>query len=119
MSSWLEECKAQSPKTVLTVLVGNKVDLADKREVTTKEGQDFAAKNKMLFFECSAKTGLNIEEVFYESAKIIVKKIEDNYYDLTSETCGIKRGIGGGDLSGRPSWVLKKDNGKKKKKKCC
>ena len=30
INSWLEECKAQSPKTVLMVLVGNKVDLEEK-----------------------------------------------------------------------------------------
>ncbi len=30
ISGWYEECKAQSPKTVLIVLVGNKVDLNEK-----------------------------------------------------------------------------------------
>jgi GTPase SAR1 family protein len=39
----------------------------------------------MLFFECSAKTGYNIEEVFQESAKVIAKRIQDTYYDLSSE----------------------------------
>ena len=27
IKSWLEDCKSQSPKTIFTVLVGNKVDL--------------------------------------------------------------------------------------------
>ncbi len=38
-----------------------------------------------MFFECSAKTGFNIEEVFAESAKQIARKITEGFYDLTSE----------------------------------
>lgn len=39
----------------------------------------------MLFFECSAKTGYNIDEVFTQSAKAIAKRINEGYYDLSSE----------------------------------
>jgi hypothetical protein len=39
----------------------------------------------MLFFETSAKTGQNIEEVFSQSSKIVAKNINENYYDLSSE----------------------------------
>ena len=103
------------------VLVGNKADLAEKREIETSEGQELASKNKMLFFECSAKTGFNIDEVFYESARGIAKKIKDKYYDLSSEVCGIKIGIGSNDAN-RASHVLTyedKKATKNKKKGCC
>ena len=56
-----------------------------RREVTYEEGLAFALKNKMMFFECSAKTGFNIEEVFAESAKQIARKITEGFYDLTNE----------------------------------
>jgi hypothetical protein len=39
----------------------------------------------MLFFETSAKSGHNIENVFTETAKIINSKIEQDYYDLASQ----------------------------------
>ena len=39
----------------------------------------------MLFYECSAKTGYNIEEVFLETAKIIRKKINEGFYDLLAQ----------------------------------
>lgn len=52
-----------SPNIVI-VLVGNKVDLADKREVSSEEGEEYATSNGLLFSETSAKTGENVNEMF-------------------------------------------------------
>ena len=72
----------------------------------------------MLFYETSAKTSYNIDEVFMSSSKEIAKKIEVNYYDLTNENCGIKQGMTGGNSS---NLKLEDDKNRKekKKKKCC
>jgi len=91
--SWIEDCKNQSPKTIFIVLVGNKSDLDDKRQVSYEEGKELAEKNELLFFESSAKEGINVDEIFVNSAKEIAKKIEQGYYDLENDTCGIKKGI--------------------------
>ena len=42
---WLEDCKSQSPRNILLVLIGNKIDLEDKREVSFEEGEKFAKDN--------------------------------------------------------------------------
>jgi small GTP-binding protein len=93
VSTWIEDCKNQSPKTIFMVLVGNKSDLEDKRQVSKEEGQDLADKYGIQFYETSAKTGDNVDAIFYNSADEIAKKIDENYYDLENDTCGIKQGI--------------------------
>ena len=93
VKSWVDDCKKITPKTVIMVLVGNKIDLEEYRDVSYEEGQNFAEQNNMLFFETSAKNGKNIENIFYESALIISKKINEKFYDLNGENCGIKIGI--------------------------
>ena len=86
---WMEDCKNQSSKTILMALIGNKIDL-DKREVNYEEGKDFADKYNMLFFETSAKTGFNIDKVFFDTASEIIQSLENGFYDLEDENCGIK-----------------------------
>ena len=92
INTWVEDCKNQSPKTVFLVLVGNKSDLSDKRQVTFEEGQELANRFDMMFFETSAKDGINVDEIFVKSAKEISNKIDSGYYDLDNDTCGIKKG---------------------------
>ena len=89
--SWIEDVKAMAPKTITKILVGHKIESENKREVSYNEGKDFADKYEMLFFEASSITGENIDNIFCESAKLIDKKIDDGYYDLENEECGIKK----------------------------
>ena len=93
IQSWIEDCRKQCPKTILLVLIANKVDLENEREVSYEEGANFAKKYEMFFFETSAKTGKNIDEVFIKTTNEIAKKIGSGFYDLNNENCGIKQGF--------------------------
>jgi len=65
LKDWLDELKFKGPKDVLLTIVGNKCDLAkDLWEVTTEEASEFAKSVNAEFFESSAVTGENIEEIF-------------------------------------------------------
>ena len=99
IKSWIEDCKKQSPKTVFLILIGNKKDLEDKRQISYDEGEEFARKNNMLFFETSAKTGENIENVFLTSAQKIAENIENGLYDLSNDSCGIKMGFNNNNIT--------------------
>ena len=117
VSKCIDDCKNQSPKTIYMILVGNKTDLEDKREVSTEEGQELADKYGIDFYESSAKTGENIEEIFYNSANEIAKRISQRYYDLDNEACGIKQGINRQNNKLQP--IHSEINNNDKKKSCC
>ncbi|CAL5375777.1 unnamed protein product [Camellia sinensis] len=76
---WVEELKKQgntmnlqtgNPNLVMA-LVANKSDLEQDREVETEEGEQFSQENGMFFIETSAKTAMNINNLFYEIGKTI------------------------------------------------
>ena len=109
--NWIEDCKLNSPKSVFIILVGNKSDLEEDRQVTTEEGEEFANRYGIRFFETSAKNSININEIFSESVEFIADRIQKKYYDLDNETCGIKR-----NYNSRISLNSQKTQ---KKKECC
>ena len=46
------------------ILVGNKIDDAEKRQVSTDEGQEKANELGVKFIETSAKVGINVKQLF-------------------------------------------------------
>jgi GTPase KRas protein len=57
------------------VLIGNKCDLEQERQVTTVEGQDLAKSFGCPFYETSAKARINVEDAFYQLVREIRKDI--------------------------------------------
>ena len=64
LESWLIEIEKNASENVLKILIGNKNDLVDDKEITTEEGQKFANRNNMQFIETSAKMNTNVTEAF-------------------------------------------------------
>lgn len=92
LSRWIAEARAHGNKDITLVLVGNKSDLAENREISVEEAQAFADQNGLLYVEASAKTGNNVDTAYIDAAKSILSKIENAEYDLSNEHCGIKIG---------------------------
>uniref|UniRef100_A0A8C8EXJ0 RAB6A, member RAS oncogene family n=2 Tax=Oncorhynchus TaxID=8016 RepID=A0A8C8EXJ0_ONCTS len=63
-TKWIDDVRTERGSDVIIMLVGNKTDLADKRQITTEEGEQRAKELNVLFIETSAKTGYNIKQLF-------------------------------------------------------
>lgn len=65
---WIEEVRTERGSDVIIVLVGNKTDLVDKRQVSIEEGDAKAREFSVMFIETSAKAGFNIKALFRKIA---------------------------------------------------
>ncbi|KAG0783705.1 hypothetical protein G6F16_011924 [Rhizopus arrhizus] len=63
------DVRAERGDDVIIVLVGNKSDLSDKREVTTDDGEKRAKELNVMFIETSAKAGHNVKTLFKKIAQ--------------------------------------------------
>ncbi|XP_017393241.1 ras-related protein Rab-17 [Cebus imitator] len=72
---WLKDLEKElQPGEVLVMLVGNKTDLSEEREVTFEEGKEFADSQKLLFMETSAKLNHQVLEVFSAVARELLQR---------------------------------------------
>ena len=120
---WLNELKKEAPESILLVLIGNKNDMNNKRQINYEQGKDFAEKHEMLFFEVSAKNKINIDKIFQESTQYIYNNIEKGIYNLNNDSCGVKlcntqRNLNIEELDIEFS-SMKGNSVKNKRKKCC
>lgn len=70
---WIRETMKYCNDNVVTMLIGNKRDLVENREITYEEARLYAEDHDLLFMETSATTLEGIENSFVEIAKLIDK----------------------------------------------
>lgn len=76
---------------MVSILIGNKSDLVDKREVSAETASKFAQENGMKYLEVSSKDYVNVNEAFHNPCQEVLSKIESGEIN-PSEEFGIKVG---------------------------
>jgi len=75
--NWIRNIEQHASDNVNKILVGNKVDMDAKRVVSTAQGQKLADEYGIKFFETSAKTNQNVEQVFFTMARDIKQRLTE------------------------------------------
>ncbi|CAM9135712.1 unnamed protein product [Ascophyllum nodosum] len=102
--NWVAQIQQHADVAVNKILIGNKCDMDEDREVSKEEGANLAAEYGIQFFETSAKNDINVEKGFIT----IAREVKDRL---------MADGPGGGGGHGRTVDI----NGQASKKKtgCC
>ncbi|KAK7197416.1 ras-related protein rab-14 [Novymonas esmeraldas] len=90
IGTWLTDARANTGPETVYILVGNKSDLEAEREVSYEEAAQFAAEHNLLFVECSALSGNNVEDAFLSTARRIHEKVKSGVMSATDPESGVQ-----------------------------
>jgi hypothetical protein len=62
--SWVKELQRRGDQNVVIALAGNKADMKEKRLVDVEEAKEYAKENGLIYMDTSAKSNLNVKEIF-------------------------------------------------------
>ncbi|EQC32994.1 Ras-like protein Rab-5A [Saprolegnia diclina VS20] len=71
--SWVKELQRRGDPNVIIALAGNKADLEARRKVDLEEARQYAEENEILHMETSAKTAVNVKDLFVAIAQKLPK----------------------------------------------
>ncbi|KAL8218320.1 hypothetical protein R6Q57_021693 [Mikania cordata] len=98
LRKWLHELREHGDRDMVIVLVGNKSDLVDSREVDIEDGQSLAQLEDLCFMETSAKENLNVEDAFLQMITKIFeiasqKSLEAKEHEATKQVFNERKEI--------------------------
>ncbi|KAL5740883.1 hypothetical protein ACOSP7_029761 [Xanthoceras sorbifolium] len=90
--NWMRNIEQHAADSVNRILVGNKADMDEsKRAVPTAKGQALADEYGIKFFETSAKTNFNVEQVFFSIARDIKQRLAETDSKAEPQTIKISK----------------------------
>ncbi|XP_041794283.1 ras-related protein Rab-8B-like [Chelmon rostratus] len=106
IKNWIRNIEEHASSDVEKMILGNKCDMTDRRQVSKDRGEKLAIDYGVKFLETSAKSSLNVEEAFYTMGRDIL-------HNLSSKTTD--NNAGG---SGKPVKITEKKSKRIKLLKC-
>ena len=111
---WIENFYKNGPEQKNIILIGNKKDLANLRQVTQQEAEAFSETNNMMYFETSAKEGDNIEYIFNYAAEKLLE-----FYGRNNEAILKRQMTPNNDIQSSNFKEIRIEESPNKKKNCC
>lgn len=90
VSEWMSEVDKHAQENISRILVGNKKDLEDQREVPYNEAKELADHFQVRFLETSAKESLNVEDAFTNITREIKGKVATSQPRKNAHEGGVK-----------------------------
>lgn len=82
IKNWIRNIEENASADVEKMLLGNKCELTNKRQVSKERGEALAIEYGIKFMETSAKSSINVEEAFFTLARDIKAKMEKRLVSL-------------------------------------
>ena len=104
---WMNELNEKKKLNELRLLlIGNKIDLVNKRIIDKEEAENFAKNNNLSYYETSALKNININNIIIDIAKQCLNNIKRNDENIINNSINEKK-------------MIIENIGGNKKKKCC
>ena len=102
VEKWYEQAIAETGDKISIIIVGNKCDLENERKVSKEQGEEKAKNLKCAFFETSALSDINVDEIFEELLNQLYEKNggNKNEDDIDIELVGENKAININNNSG-------------------
>ncbi|KAM6937528.1 ras-related protein Rab-8B [Xenentodon cancila] len=81
IKNWIRNIEEHASSDVEKMILGNKCDMTDRRQVSKDRGEKLAIDYGVKFMETSAKTSLNVEEAFYTMGRDILHNLNSKTTD--------------------------------------
>ncbi|KAG7276235.1 hypothetical protein CRUP_018617 [Coryphaenoides rupestris] len=90
IKNWIRNIEKHASLDVEKMILGNKCDISDRRQVSKDRGEKLAIDYGIKFMETSAKSSLNVEEAFYTIARDILQNLSTKTTDAPGGDGSVK-----------------------------